>query len=147
MEPNVLITIEGQQWSGEEKPEAVKLTTEGNLFHREKAWFIVYDESEATGMEGTRTTMRVGDDGVVTLLRQGTHGMKLTFNAGARHITRMETPYGDLDVGIYTSLVENSLSRRGGSVHLGYTIDFNQQEPVNTRLNLTVKALRMKSGS
>ncbi|MDD2374579.1 MAG: DUF1934 domain-containing protein [Eubacteriales bacterium] len=147
MEPNVLITIEGQQWSGPDTPEAIKLTTEGTMFHQDDAWYIVYEESEATGMDGTRTTMRVGDDGIVTLLRQGSHGMKLTFNAGTRHITRMETPYGDLDVGIYTSIVQKSLTKRGGSVNLGYTIDFNQQEPVNTRLNLTVKALRNKNHS
>lgn len=140
-----MITIEGKQWSGDDVPEAIRLITEGTLFHKENAWFIVYDESEATGMEGTRTTMRVDDDGAVTLLRQGSHGMKLTFHAGTRHITRMETPYGDLDVGIYTSLVENAINRSGGYVHLGYTIDFNQQEPVNTRLNLTIKSLGHES--
>lgn len=141
MEPNVLITIEGRQWSGNDVPDAIKLTTEGSMYHQEGAWFIVYDESEATGMEGTRTTMKVDDEGAVTLLRQGNHGMKLTFSAGMRHITRMETPYGDLDVGIYTNLIEKSLSKDGGSVSLGYTIDFNQQEPVNTRLSLTIRSL------
>jgi uncharacterized beta-barrel protein YwiB (DUF1934 family) len=144
MEPNAIITIEGQQWSGDEDPQSIRLTTEGHLYHQDTAWYVVYDESEATGMEGSQTTVRVADNGEVTLLRSGSHGMKLTFIAGARHITRMQTPYGDLDVGIYTSVVHTRLSQAGGSIHLGYSIDFNQQDPTNTRLNMEIRALGPK---
>jgi uncharacterized beta-barrel protein YwiB (DUF1934 family) len=52
MEPNVLLTIEGQQWNDDDKPQAIKLTTEGRLYRRDPAWYIVYQESPATGMEG-----------------------------------------------------------------------------------------------
>ena len=139
MEPNVLLTIEGQQWSVDDKPQAIRLTTEGRLFRRDKAWLVVYDESSATGMEGTQTTMRVADDGTVALIRTGSHDMKLTFAAGNRHITRMETPYGDLDVEVYTSLVQSKISEMGGYIHLGYTIDFNSRERMNTRLDVEIR--------
>ena len=139
MEPNVLLTIEGQQWNDEDKPQAIKLTTEGRLYRKELAWYVVYDESEATGMEGTMTTMRVADDGSVSLIRTGSHGMRLTFKAGDRHITRMETPYGDLDVEVYTSLVQAGITDAGGFIHLGYTIDLNNREHMNTRLDVEIK--------
>ncbi|MGI6325942.1 MAG: DUF1934 domain-containing protein [Saccharofermentanales bacterium] len=139
MEPNVLLTIEGQQWSQNDQPQAVRLTTEGRLFREELAWYIVYHESQATGMEGTLTTMRVADDGTVSLIRTGSHDMRLTFKAGDRHITRMETPYGDLDVEIYTSLVQSTITEAGGSIHLGYTIDLNKREHMNTRLDVEIK--------
>ncbi len=139
MEPNVLLTIEGQQWNDEEKPQAIKLTTEGHLYRRDPAWYIVYDESTATGMEGTQTTMRISDDGSVSLIRTGSHGMKLTFTAGNRHITRMETPYGDLDVEVYTSLVQSKISESGGYIHLGYSIDLNNRDRMNTRLDVEIK--------
>lgn len=139
MEPNVLLTIEGQQWTDEEKPQAIRLTTEGRLYRKELAWYVVYDESEATGMEGTMTTMRVADDGTVSLIRTGSHGMRLTFKAGDRHITRMETPYGDLDVEVYTSLVKSGITDEGGYIRLGYTIDLNNRERMNTRLDVEIK--------
>ncbi len=139
MEPNVLLTIEGQQWNDEEKPQAIKLTTEGRLYRRDPAWYIVYDESPATGMEGTQTTMLVSDDGSVSLIRTGSHGMKLTFKAGNRHITRMETPYGDLDVEVYTSLVQSKINDAGGFIHLGYSIDLNNRDRMNTRLDVEIK--------
>lgn len=139
MKPNVLLTIEGQQWNDEDKPQAIKLTTEGQLYRKDPAWYIVYDESSATGMEGTQTTMKVSDDGSVSLTRSGSHGMKLTFTAGNRHITRMETPYGDLDVEVYTSLVQSMISEAGGYIHLGYTIDLNNRDRMNTRLDVEIK--------
>jgi len=139
MEPNVLLTIEGQQWNDDEKPQAIRLMTEGRLYRKDPAWYVVYDESEATGMEGTKTTMRVSDDGTVSLIRTGSHGLKLTFTAGNRHITRMETPYGDLDVEVYTSKVQTRISELGGYIHLGYSIDLNNRERMNTRLDVEIK--------
>jgi len=139
MEPNVLLTIEGQQWNNDEKPQAIRLMTEGRLYRKDPAWYVVYDESEATGMEGTKTTMKVGDDGTVSLIRTGSHGLRLSFAAGSRHITRMETPYGDLDVEIYTSMVQTQISDAGGYIHLGYSIDFNNRERMNTRLDVEIK--------
>jgi uncharacterized beta-barrel protein YwiB (DUF1934 family) len=138
-EPNVLLTIEGQQWNDEEKPQAIRLTTEGRLFRKDPAWYVVYDESPATGLEGTQTTMQVADDGSVSLIRKGSHGMHLTFMAGNRHITRMETPYGDLDVEVYTSLVQAKVNNKGGFINLGYSIDLNNRERMNTRLRVTIK--------
>jgi uncharacterized beta-barrel protein YwiB (DUF1934 family) len=139
MEPNVLLTIEGQQWNDDDKPQAIKLTTEGRLYRRDPAWYIVYQESPATGMEGTQTTMCVADDGSVSLIRSGSHDMKLTFQAGSRHITRMETPYGDLDVEVFTSLVQSRISEAGGYIHLGYSIDLNNRDRMNTRLDVEIK--------
>jgi|LSQX01.3.fsa_nt_gb uncharacterized beta-barrel protein YwiB (DUF1934 family) len=141
MKPNALLTISGRQWSGHEKPDQIKLTTEGSLFRRDGNWYVVYDESSATGMEGTKTTIQVSEAGKIVLTRTGSHEMQLTFSAGSRHITRMDTPYGSLDVTVYTSLVQSELDQKGGYVQLGYTIDFNQQEQMNTRLDVTVRVL------
>ncbi len=141
MKSNVMLKIEGRQWSDEEQPQAIRLMTEGQFFRREDTWFVVYDESPATGMEGTKTTMAVTDDGSVIMTREGSHEMSLNFLAGKRHITRMETPYGDLDVEVYTSLVKSKLNKQGGYIQLGYTIDLNKRERLNTRLNVEIKLI------
>ncbi len=147
MQPNVLLTISGRQWSGDEKPQVMKLTTEGRLSRHEDAWHIAYDENPASGMEGTRTTLQVFDDGTVALARTGTHAMRLTFQTGNRHITRMNTPYGDLDVAVYTSLVQSQVSQDGGYVRLGYSIDFHHHDHLNTRLDVAIRQLAQEEGT
>ncbi len=139
MEANVLLTIKGQQWREHEKPQEILLTTEGSLIREGDTWRVVYDESPATGLEGTQTSMQVFDDGSVVLSRTGTYPMQLTFQAGSRHITRMDTPYGNLDVSVYTSLVKSQISNEGGYIQLGYTIDFSNNESVNTRLDVQIR--------
>jgi len=51
----------------------------------------------------------------------------------------METPYGDLDVEVYTSLVQTGISEAGGFIHLGYSIDLNNRDRMNTRLDVDIK--------
>jgi uncharacterized beta-barrel protein YwiB (DUF1934 family) len=139
MQPNVMITIEGHQWGMDETPQTIRLTTEGQLYYQNDAWHVTYDESEATGMAGTSTVLSVDTSGSVTLARKGSHDMELVFVKGSRHITQMQTPYGNLDVGIYTNTVQSSLDARGGSIHLGYSVNFNQQETTNTKLDMEIR--------
>ena len=136
---NAWLTIEGQQWSGDEPADVLKLSTEGAVTRQPDAWLISYEESPATGLEGTMTTVQVKDSGAISLSRTGTHTMHLTFVEGTRHISRMETPYGNLDVGIYTSSAKAEISDAGGRIHLGYTIDFNNREPMNTSLDIVIR--------
>jgi uncharacterized beta-barrel protein YwiB (DUF1934 family) len=140
---NAWLTIEGQQWSGEEPADILKVSTEGAIIRKPDSWDITYEESPATGLDGTHTTVQVEDSGAISLIRTGTHSMFLTFVEGSRHISRLETPYGNLDVGIYTSSARAELTEAGGRIHLGYTIDFNNREPMNTSLDIIV---RMASG-
>jgi len=136
---NAMITIEGQQRGFEEDPQTIRLTTEGQLFRKNDSWHVVYDESEATGLAGTRTTIRVDPDGTVTMLRSGSHTMEMVFARGTRHISNLQTPYGNIAIGIYTSKAEATLSPSGGSIHLGYSIDFNQQETATQKLDLEIR--------
>jgi uncharacterized beta-barrel protein YwiB (DUF1934 family) len=136
---NAMITIEGQQWGADEEPQAIRLTTEGQLYKKNDSWHVAYDESEATGLDGTRTTIRVDSDGTVTLLRSGSHEMEMIFVQGSRHITNMVTPYGNLAIGIYTTRAQSTLGADGGSIHLGYSIDFNQQETATQKLDLEIR--------
>jgi uncharacterized beta-barrel protein YwiB (DUF1934 family) len=135
----VILTIRGSQWEGAGAPEAMELVTEGALFRREGAWFLRYKESEATGLEGTTTIIRVDDPGTVSLIRTGATRMKLTFIEGRRHVTRMELPFGTVDIGVFTSAVQAGLSDHGGEVHLGYSVEMNSREPTNSRLDVTFR--------
>ena len=135
----VILTIRGRQWEGSGTTEAMELVTEGNLFRKEGAWFLRYRESEATGLEGTTTTIRVDDESTVSLIRTGATRMKLTFVQGRRHVTRMDLPFGTVDVGVFTSAVHVGLSDGGGEVHLGYQVELNSREPMNSRLDVTFR--------
>ena len=69
MEKDVIISIKGTQKYEHNAPDVIELVTQGRLKEREGGYTLTYQESELTGLEGTRTTIEVEEE-QVTLLRE-----------------------------------------------------------------------------
>lgn len=66
MKKDVIIEIRGvYRQEGDE--DEIELFTTGSYYKRNGNYFIAYDESEATGFEGTRTLLKVESNDRVTL--------------------------------------------------------------------------------
>lgn len=143
-EPSMVrIHLCSEQWTKDEHPEPVRLSTQGLLGrHDESAcWTVSYRESEATGMEGTVTHVSLFDDGSVQLLRQGNYEAELFFRAGNRHVTRLDTPMGAKDLAVITNQVDGRLESDGGQIALAYSLIMPQHEAVSTRLVMDVSPI------
>ena len=134
---DVLISITGVQSAGGES-DTVELTTEGLMEPLDDGWLLRYEESEATGMAGVTTELRVGRSGVV-LERTGAMSSLLVLEKGKRHLCRYETGYGPLMLGIYTKEIDNRLKDDGGELYFHYTMDVGQGEPYLHDVRLTVR--------
>ncbi|HHT24153.1 MAG TPA: DUF1934 domain-containing protein [Clostridiaceae bacterium] len=136
----VIIHIISEQWVTGQVLEPMKFMTTGLLTHDEKndEWTVSYDESEATGMTGTKTSLRLTKDGHVHFIRTGSVQMDVLFESGNHFLSQMETPFGLLDISILTNEVKGNLSEQGGELSLGYSLNVPQQEKISTKLNLTV---------
>ena len=134
---DVLISITGIQSAGGES-DTVELTTDGRMEPLDDGWRLVYQESEATGMAGVTTELRVDSAGVV-LERTGVINTLLVLEKGKRHLCRYETGYGPLMLGIYTQQIDNQLDENGGELTFHYTMDAGQGEPFQHQVHLTVR--------
>ena len=101
-----------------------EMYAEGVLFFSEKRIAITYDETELTGMEGTRTRLFFArqNPGMVSLSRDGTVKTALHFEAGRQHITVYQTPYLTCELCVYTYELENNISETGGMLRLRYDL-------------------------
>ena len=102
MKKKVWLSIKGQQSTQSEEPEIVELITEGELYYKDRSNYLLYKESEVSGMEGTTTTVKVEED-QVSIIRLGTTNTHLVFKKGQRKYNRYETPYGELLLSIFTN--------------------------------------------
>lgn len=141
IEKPVKINIVSEQWTAGETSDPIKLMSMGTLIQdtRSNEWTVVYDESEATGMEGTQTSLRVTKEGNVHFVRSGNVQVNVLFEAGNHFKTQMETPYGLFDVSILTNEVQGKLSKDGGSILLAYSLNFPHNENISTRLSLEIE--------
>lgn len=115
-----------------------ELITSGIIEKKDDEYIIEYDESEATGFEGSRTTVKVKGNQLVTIMRNGTTNSELTIEKGTKHHCHYGTPYGDFVVGIYAHSIINELKDFKGSLYTKYTIDINSSYISDNEILITI---------
>ena len=100
MEEKYLITIKGtMEQDGQQ--ESVELMTRGKFVQRNGAFYIVYEETEATGYAGCTTTVKLSSDArMVVMTRFGKVPSQLVIEKGVRHICHYETGFGSVSLGV-----------------------------------------------
>ena len=120
-----MITIKGTQVVDGQK-EAIELLTDGTYAIRDGSFYICYDESEATGFKGSRTTLKYDPThDQVTLTRRGATRSQLIIEAGRRHQCTYDTGYGNLILGVNGNRIESTLDEKGGEIRFRYSLDVN----------------------
>ena len=134
---NVMINLKGTQTVDGES-DVVELTTTGTMEPILNGWKLCYQETEATGLDGTTTYLTATDERI-QLERVGTYPSMLILEKGRRHHCTYNTPYGTLDLGTYASNIENALHNRGGNLNFSYTLGFNGSVSAEHSINITVR--------
>ena len=121
---DVIISVTGVQ-QGVNGPDAMELVTAGQYGQDEKETLLTWQESELTGMEGTKTSLRVQRDGVV-LSREGKLNTRMEFEEGKKRYFLYETPFGSATMGLNTRRIVNRLGLHGGEIEIDYSVDMDQ---------------------
>lgn len=121
-----------------EKTETELITT-GKFNIENNIFYISYEDSEATGFEGSVTEISVKENKYASIIRTGTTNSDLIIEIGKKHHCRYDTPYGSMSIGIYTHSINNELSENGGDLYMKYTIDINSSYMSDNEIILSVK--------
>ena len=112
---DIMLKIIGKQFAGDEAEEQMEFVTEGKLYERNGATYLIYDESEFSGFPGCKTSLKLKDK-TIRLKRIGEgreYGMEIEFKEGERFSGQYETPYGMIGMEVLTDSVTNDLSPEG----------------------------------
>lgn len=118
--------------------DSSELFTKGEFREHGGSYFIDYDESEATGYEGSHVQLKI-DNGLMTMTRTGAVFSSLIFENGKRHYCQYGTEYGDCMIGISTTDMKNKLDENGGEIYVKYTIDVNAGLMATNEITVSVK--------
>ncbi len=138
MKKDVIISISGTQQYSDPEPDKVELVTAGRFYLRDGHYYISYHESELTGMEGTRTTVKVGP-GCVRITRTGRNHSQLDFVPGQRHNALYQTEYGPLNIATITERVHAALSDEGGHLEIRYAVEIDNVYAATNHLRIDVR--------
>lgn len=122
---DITLKITGRQKYKDREDEQMEFITDGRLYVRNDAAYIMYDESELSGMEGCTTTIRLKDRSV-RMKRIGDNGFgaELYFEEGKRFNSIYSTPYGPMGIEVLTDQVKNDfdVEKGKGSIAVQYQI-------------------------
>ena len=138
MQKDVIISIYGLQQQDDESPEPVTLVTAGRYYRRGGHYFVSYDESALTGLEGTHTVVRVGPD-QVRVTRTGSYPSQLVFERGRRHLSLYHTDFGDLSVCVSTQHIDNRLTDDGGRLDVRYLVEIDNMPTGVSHLKMDIQ--------
>ena len=141
MKQPVKLSICGSQRYEGADPDRVELLTEGELESLgEDRWRISYEESELTGLKGTKTTFHL-EPGRITLRREGPLCSEMVFQEGTRHDSLYRIPEGALCVSVCARRVNYRLDEAGGEIRVLYAIrvEENLAGSVEYRISVTPK--------
>lgn len=134
----VLITLKSVQFDGKDRQET-ELITEGKYKKTADGYVITYAESEATGYQGSTTTLTTLGDAQVTMQRKGTATSNLVIEKGKKHHCHYGTPFGDFMIGITTGNIKSSLDENGGDLYFKYVVDINSSYLSDHEIFISVK--------
>ncbi|MEW9124717.1 MAG: DUF1934 domain-containing protein [Thermotaleaceae bacterium] len=135
---NILLKIEGTQRNIDGEESTIELTTEGKLYKKENATYLVYEESEISGMEGCTTTVKVGQD-KISMRRFGTANSEIIFQKGKRFTTHYNTPYGVFDMEVLTREISyNMTDADKGDISIEYYVSLEGLVESTNKLNIRI---------
>ena len=124
MKKEVSITIKSVINSAEGNDE-IELFTKGSYYIKNGSFYISYLESQTTGFDGYRTTLKVEGEDKVTMLRSGDSKSELVIEKDKRHLCHYGLPEGDLFLGVSADKIESTLDESGGELRFSYSLDIN----------------------
>lgn len=139
IEKNVILFVRGEQLFDQEEPEVMELMTEGAMTLAEDGEItLTYQESELTGMEGTTTSFSIRDD-TVTLTRTGLINSQMVFQRGRRNSSLYETPWGMMQVDVFTNRLVYRLDGRGGILEIKFSISVDHQVTGENQFKIRIR--------
>ncbi|MCB6994635.1 DUF1934 domain-containing protein [bacterium 210820-DFI.6.37] len=136
---NIMMKIIGTQVTADLEEDQMEFITEGKLYQKGDALYLIYDETEISGMPGCRTRLKL-KNGTVKMKRIGENvgiDTEIEFEQGKRYNGYYDTPFGAIEMEVLTNHIENSLTPEGtGTVDIDYHISLKGLVEGRNRLNI-----------
>ena len=137
----IMVKIKSKQMSEENGEDIMEFVTEARMYERNGAVYLLYDETELSGIPGCRTRLRLrGDE--LQMKRFGENagiGNEIKFEKGKRYNGIFDTPFGPIELEVLTNDLTGELTEAGkGQIDIDYSISLKGLHEGRNILNITL---------
>ncbi len=122
MKQDVEIIIRSAQVLDGESDE-MELSTLGRFYEKDGLYYLSYEETEVTGLEGHNTVLKLGPGRLVTMNRYGRAASKLIIELDECNSCEYNTEFGSMILDVRGRHHELEIYKDHGRLFLAYTID------------------------
>lgn len=134
----VLVTVQSIQRDEEGQDLKLELVSAGKYCEKNNAQYIVYEESEITGMAGVTTIIKIFGEKIL-LIRLGKIHQRQEFSKGLNTRSSYKMPFGVVKVEMKTYEFDINLVEGVGTIKLGYDVNLEGIGSNYNQLTITVQ--------
>lgn len=122
----------------------IQFMTTGKLYYKNAGeallQYVESQEDEETGEICKSDISLTLSDGKVTMQRNGDYSNMMVFSSGKRFEGTYHTPYGEMDMAVFTKEAACRIGNREGSLHLKYQLQIQGNYASTNELHLEYRA-------
>ncbi len=136
----VWVTVTGNQCDRDGEEQQIELQALGRYYEKNGVHYIVYEESQVSGMQGTTTALKVYSDHVV-LSRRGEVEQRLDFYLQRKTCGQYVTAFCRMQIDVYTRTLEIRSATDGNPsvVVIHYDLEIDGQWQSMNRLTIGIR--------
>jgi uncharacterized beta-barrel protein YwiB (DUF1934 family) len=135
---DVVIPIHSLIDYGMAEEDRIDFSTDGVYQLEDGVAHVAYLETEVTGLQGTRTSVKIMPDRVI-VDRKGGLTSRMEFKAGEKNSFLYDTPVGMATMNMNTRSVRHRFDPAGGELEIEYVLDMEHTVVSRNKFQLTVR--------
>ena len=137
MKKEILLSISGLHMI-EEEDANVEVVTAGDYYNRDGRHYVLYDEV-VEGMSGhISNTIKIGENSL-EVMKRGLTNARMVFEKGKKTLTRYQTPYGFLNLGILAREVKVEEKDDAIDVAVDYVLEVNEEQLAECGIQIKIR--------
>ncbi len=138
MKKEVLVSISGLQYEMD-KDEAVEVISVGEYYNRNGKHYVIYEEILEDMGGISNCTIKITEK-QIDIIKRGANNVHMVFKENTKNTTYYQTPYGELQVGIYTTLIKVTEEEDRIMAEINYGLDINYSFISDCRIQLKISS-------
>lgn len=136
MTEEVLVSIRGFQFGGDNGEDSVEIVTNGKYKKKGTKGYLRFEQFEED--EGMTKNILSFEEGTVSLTRRGASQLHMSFLTGKKTLTSYGTPFGEIVMGLDTKKIRIEESENEIRVVINYAMDMNYEYLTDCELTVRI---------
>ncbi len=141
MTKDVLITISGTQLeAGVEgaEYENIEVVSPATYYFKDGLHYIFYEEVHEGVAGVTKNKITLVENDYLEIVKKGVANSHMRFDCKNEHISVYETPFGNMQMGVETQILESKLDDEEMKIKVSYALAINCEAYAQCEINMKI---------